>query len=305
MIRRMASALVLCAAALVSCEVAMQAQARPAAEAAAQAPAPAAPAPLVPSADARQTREQLRELLGKYPPDLGRILQLDPTMMQNPAYLAQYPELASFLAAHPDVARNPRYYLNFVRQTYDWNEPPNPDRQALETWDNLLDGMAVFTVMVFVGGLLAWLVRTLLDHRRWLRISRVQTEVHHKLLDRFTGTNELLAYIQTPAGQRFLEAPPTPGEMPSRPTAAPIGRILWSIQIGVVLTIGGLGFQFISGRVIEQVAEGLWMIGVLAIAFGVGFILSGAMAFVLSRKLGLFDSAGPPTSPERGGSTPA
>jgi hypothetical protein len=265
----------------------------------------ASPTAPVVEADARETREQLRELLSRYPPDLGRILKMDPTMLQNQAYLAQYPGLAAFLAAHPAVVHNPGYFLEFVRQSYDYTEPADPKRQAIDMWRNVLDGVAVFTVMVFVGGLFAWLVRTVLDHRRWLRVSRVQTEVHNKLLDRFAGTGELLAYVQTPAGQKFLEAAPIPLDPGSRGIAAPLGRILWSVQVGVVLVIGGLGFQFVSGRVIQEVAEGLWMIGVLAVAFGLGFVLSGVVSYALSRRLGLLEPTTPLATPERGNTTSA
>lgn len=305
--RLISTMLALSVAVIGSCE-GPSAQARPAAETAAQQPAPAQPpalpvSPLQP--DARETREQFREVLAKYPPDLGRILQLDHSLLEKPDYLAQYPALTAFLATHPEIVHNPSYYLAFVRQSYDYNEPPNPDRQAIDMWSNLMDGIAVFFVMVFVGSMLAWLVKTGLDHRRWLRLSRVQTEVHNKLFDRFAGTGDLLAYIQTPAGQKFLEAAPIPLDSPSRGISAPLSRILWSIQIGVVLTVGGLGFQFVSGRVIQQVAEGLWMIGVLGIAFGIGFILSGVISYVLSRRLGLFEPITPPTTGERGNSTPA
>jgi hypothetical protein len=271
-------------------------------------PAPAVPSPAMPTAlepDAREVREQLRALLMKYPPDLGRILKMDPTLLQNQAYLAQYPALTAFLSAHPAVAHNPDYYLEFVRQSYDYTEPADPNRQAIAMWQDLMEGVAVFFVMVFVGSMLAWLVRTVLDHRRWLRTSRIQNEVHNKLLDRFAGTGDLLAYVQSPAGRRFLEAAPIPLDSAPRTSAAPLNRILWSIQLGVVLAVGGLGFQFVSGRVIEQVAEGLWMIGVLAIAFGVGFILSGVISYVLSRRLGLLDAPMPLVASDRGDATGA
>ncbi len=269
--------------------------------------APAPPAVVAPIVEvhALETREQLREVLSRYPPDLGRILKMDPTLLQNPDYLAQYPALASFLAAHPAVAHNPGYYLEFVRLSSNYSVPDDPRSQALAMWGNVMDGIAVFTVMVFFGSLFAWLVRTLLAHRRWLRTSRVQTEVHNKLLDRFAGTGDLAAYIQTPAGQRFLEAAPLADDAGSRAVAAPLGRILWSAQIGVVLVIGGLGFQFISGRVIPEVAEGLWVIGVLAVSFGLGFVLSGALSYVLSRRLGLFDHAPSLAASDRGPTTSA
>jgi hypothetical protein len=140
-----------------------------------------------------------------------------------------------------------------------------------------------------------------LNHRRWQRISKVQTEVHNKLLDRFAGTDELLAYVQTPAGRRFLEAAPIPlDDSGTQSFASPIGRILWSVQIGIVLAVGGLGFQFISGRVLPEVAEGLWVIGVLAVAFGVGFIVSAAASYVLSRRLGMLDPRVPLVTSDRG-----
>jgi hypothetical protein len=39
-------------------------------------------------------------------------------------------------------------------------------------------------------------------------LSKVQTEVHTKIVDRFTANDDLLAYIQSPAGSKFLESSP-------------------------------------------------------------------------------------------------
>jgi hypothetical protein len=267
----------------------------------AETPPPAPTAPM--ESDAREVREQLQQVLQRYPPEVGRILKMDPTMLQNPTYLSQYPALASFLATHPQVSHNPGYYLEFVRPSYDYNDPEllDPKRQVISMWRNVVQSLTVFVFMVFVASVLAWLVHTVLNHRRWQRISKVQTEVHNKLLDRFAGTDELLAYVQTPAGRRFLEAAPIPlDDSGTQSFASPIGRILWSVQIGIVLAVGGLGFQFISGRVLPEVAEGLWVIGVLAVAFGVGFIVSAAASYVLSRRLGMLDPRVPLVTSDRG-----
>jgi hypothetical protein len=263
------------------------------------APAPAAnqppqPAPLSLETDARQVREQLREILNRYPPEVGRILKMDPTMLSNQPYLAQYPAVQQFLAAHPEIARNPAFYLEFVRQSYDYTAPTDPQSRAIDVWADTMEGIGVFCIVVFISSMVAWLIRTMLNHRRWLRSSKVQTEVHNKLLDRFAGTNELLSYIQTPAGRRFLEAAPIPVEAATdRPLGAPLNRILWSVQAGIVLTIGGFGFQYVSGSVLPEVGQGLWTIGVLATAFGIGFIIAGAFSYIMSRRLGLFDSPPP------------
>jgi hypothetical protein len=262
-------------------------------------PAPPAnqPPPLAPAAletDAREVREQLRDILSRYPPDVGRILKMDPTMLSNQAYLAQYPAVHQFLAAHPEIARNPTFYLEFVRQSFDYTQPTDPQSRVIDMWAGMVEGVGVFFIVVFISSMIAWLIRTMLHHRRWLRTSKVQTEVHNKLLDRFAGTNELLTYVQTPAGRRFLEAAPIPVEADTdRPIGAPLTRILWSVQAGIVLTVGGFGFQYVSGRILPEVAEGLWTIGVLATAFGIGFIIAGAFSYVMSRRLGLLDPPAP------------
>lgn len=261
-----------------------------------QAPAanqPPPPAPVALETDARQVREQLRDILTKYPPEVGRILKMDPTMLSNQPYLAQYPALQQFLAAHPEIARNPTFYLEFVRQGFDFTVPTDPRARSIDMWSDLLESASVFVVLVFVSSMLAWLIRTLLNHRRWLRASRIQTEVHNKLLDRFASSNDLATYVQSAAGRRFLEAAPIPVEAASdRPIAAPLNRILWSVQAGIILVVGGLGFQYVSGRVIEEVSQGMWTLGVLGTTFGLGFIAAGAFSYVMSRRLGLLD---PPT----------
>src|SRR5262245_31208777 len=57
------------------------------------------------------TREQLHRVLSQYPPSLERVLQLDPSLLQNPEYLGPYPSLAEYLSQHPEVAHNPAYFL--------------------------------------------------------------------------------------------------------------------------------------------------------------------------------------------------
>jgi Skp family chaperone for outer membrane proteins len=252
--------------------------------------------------DAREVRQQLAQLLNKYPPELGRILKMDPTMLSNQQYLAQYPSVQQFLAVHPEVVRNPSFYLDFVRLPSDYTRAEDPQSRAMDMWRTAMEGVFVFAIIIFVASMMAWLVKTILNHRRWLRTSRVQTEVHNKLLERFSGTNELLTYVQTSAGRRFLEAAPIPVEAPAeRPVGAAISRILWSVQAGIVLVVGGLGFQYVSGSLLPEVGQGMRTIGVLATAFGLGFVAAGAFSYVMSRRLGLLEPL-PPARDERGDS---
>jgi hypothetical protein len=140
---------------------------------------------------------------------------------------------------------------------------------------------------------IVWLTRTLMDYRRWHKLARVQTEVHTKLLDRFTANNDLIAYIQSPAGSKFLQSSPIMLDAGPRSVGAPLARILWSIQGGVVLIAGGIGLQTVSGRVADDASQPLHALGVLGIALGLGFLVSAILSFVISQRLGLIESAPP------------
>jgi hypothetical protein len=121
--------------------------------------------------------------------------------------------------------------------------------------------------------------------------------VHNKLLDRLTSNEELLTYMQTAAGKRFLEsAPIAVAAEPVTTLNAPIGRMLGSVQVGLILAAGGVGLQFVSGSADKDVSQPLFAMGVLAIAIGAGFLLSAAVSFFLSRRLGLL--AMPPEASE-------
>jgi hypothetical protein len=250
--------------------------------------------------DARQTREELKELLNKYPPSLGRVLKLDPSLMANDGYLASYPALATFLKQHPEVAKNAGFFLESVSISQGEYRQPS---DAIRLWENTIEGMTIFSVFAIILSAVIWLVKTVIDQRRWTRQSKVQTEVHTKLFDRLSSNDDLLAYIQTPAGRRFLEAAPLPLAAPQspRPMGAPVSRILWSVQIGIVILAGALGVLFVSGRerVIEEVAQPLFAMAAIGISLGIGFVVSSAAAYVLSRNMGLIDS-----NPSAGGPGP-
>lgn len=250
--------------------------------------------------DAGQTRDRLRELLNRYPPALGRVLKLDPSLLASEAYLAPYPALAAFLAQHPEIARDPTYFLAFI--SVPGSPSPSSERsEVISMWRNMVEGFTFFLVFLTITGTLAWLIKSLMDYRRWQRLSKIQTEAHTKLLDRFSSNEDLLAYIQTPSGRRFLESAPIPLNPETRPLAAPFSRILWSVQAGVVLTAGGIGLRWVSERVPVEMTTPLSVFGVLGISLGLGFIISAVVAFVLSQRLGLFEPAALAPTGERGG----
>ena len=156
-------------------------------------------------------------------------------------------------------------------------------------WENLMAGTAVFLVFLAIVSTLVWLVRTLLDYRRWLRLSKIQVDVHTKLFDRLTANEDLLAYIQTPAGRRFLEAAPITMEPADSAFGSPARRVLWAVQAGLVLAAGGIGLLVVSSTTPPEVGQAISVIGVLALSLGIGFVLSAGVSFLLSKRLGLFE----------------
>jgi len=253
--------------------------------------APTQGAPLL-NQNATETRQQFYKVLEQYPPALGRVLRLDPTLMTNQAYLASYPNIAAFFARYPDVPRNPGFYLERYEANYGYNQPIDARGESLRMWRDALEFMGAFTVFCVVIFALFSLIKYVVEYRRWHRISKVNAEVHNKILDRFASNEELLAYVDSPAGRRFLEATPiAPTAAPARSIGAPFGRILFSVQVGVILLALAVGFLVISGRAIEEVQPVLVSLAVLGFCLGTGSIASAAASYVISRKLGLLPEA--------------
>lgn len=240
-------------------------------------------------ANADQTRRALRKVLSYYSPNVGRVLALDPLLVQNAPYMEAYPDLAAFLRQHPEVGRNAAYYLGEFR--YDYFGPPDKDTQTMRMWSGFFAGLALFLAFAGVTGVLVWLVKTLVDYRRWIRLSKVQTEAHNKLLDRFTANEDLLAYIGTPSGKRFLESAPIMLD-PSSSVGSPLRRILWSVEAGIVLASVAGGVLLARYYVPAELQQVLTVVGIFAVSFGVGFILAALASYLISRRLGVIGQAG-------------
>jgi len=150
----------------------------------------------------------------------------------------------------------------------------------------ILGGMAGGTVLIAVLSVFVWLIKTIVDHRRWLRTSKVQVEMHSKLLDRLTTNEDLMAYAQSPAGSRFLESAPIALDAEIR-ASAPVGRIIWSMQAGIVLMAVGGGLLFVQKDAIDEVRQAIGVIQAIAASVGVGLLVSALAAYVVSGRLGI------------------
>ena len=97
----------------------------------------AAPAPVTSVSsdeDVANTRDQLLKLL-KISPTLTQVIAADPSLLANQDYVNRNnPELGRFLLAHPEVGRNPDFYL-FA----DLPHNGGPRREQLERRDSFVE----------------------------------------------------------------------------------------------------------------------------------------------------------------------
>lgn len=265
-------------------------------------PAPASPAlaaPIQTEKDVAAIQDQLIKLL-RQSPTLTTVVARDPSLLSNQEYVAKNnPQLADFLIAHPEVARNPDYYL-FTHLNRDgapdealeraaWPEMYRGHRDRTG-WDDLANDIPpTLAVGSFLLAFL-WLVRLFLDNRRWHRIFNMQNQVHTKLIEKFSTSQELAAYMETDAGRRFLEAAPIPVNLGTEqrvPNA--VARVLTPVQIGVVLVLLGIGCLMLR-HAGPDMDTPMLVLGTLILMPGVGFIISAAITWLLAARLGLMPS---------------
>jgi hypothetical protein len=252
--------------------------------AATTSPSTAPAANVVLQADSLSVRQNLMTTLHGLPPEVGMVLKLDPTLFGNHDYLGSYPSLAAFVNDHPEVVHNPRFFLENVDIHTDYRpDPPN-----VRIWDRMMETLSILFLFILAAGTILWVVKTLAENRRSNRVTQAQNETMSKLLDRFGSNDELIAYLESPGGKRLLDAAGGSAEPGQRALSAPMNRIFWSVQVGLVATAVGVGMQFVSFHVPPEVYPPVFALGVVLLSIGVGFMLSAFVSYVLSRRLGLW-----------------
>jgi hypothetical protein len=257
---------------------------------------PAIPTAPISDKDFRATQDELLKML-RLSPTLTTVVSHDPSLLSDQEYVSRNnPQLAAFLAAHPEVTRNPDFYL-FTRVKHDDGSPNEELERAV--WPELIrppqnhNAQEIVEPLAFVLGFglflgtIIWLLRQFLENRRWSRIFKLQSEVHGRLIDKFSSTQELAQYMATEAGKRFLEAAPiSAGIEPEQPVPNAVARVLTPLQIGIVLVLLGIGLLLLR-HVSTDTQIPMLIFGTIALMPGLGFIISAGVTWVLAERLGL------------------
>jgi hypothetical protein len=264
----------------------------------AQAHPAAAPSMQAPSEqDVASTQEQFLKLL-RLSPVLTTVVARDPSLLADQQYVERNnPELAQFIAAHPDIAKNPEFYLfSHLEQGHGrreqaleravWPDLTPADREPSQVTMVMHELIPIIIVpCVFLA--IVWVIRIFVESRRWTRAFKLQSEVHSRLIDRFTSSQELAAYMQTEAGKRFLEASPVAlGADVGMAMPNVVARVLTPLTVGIVMVLSGLGFIAMRSAG-PDLATPMLVLGTLSLMPGIGFILSAAATWIVGKRLGM------------------
>ena len=129
--------------------------------------------------------------------------------------------------------------------------------------------------------LIAWIVFVIVDGGRRKEQLKVSSTFHGKVLEKLGSTAEFGAFLETDGGKQLMKSLTVEG--PSAKT-----RILGSTQTGIVCTAVGLA-MLILGGIFYYLRDGLWVLGGIVTACGVGFIVSTIASYRLSKALGILD----------------
>jgi hypothetical protein len=142
--------------------------------------------------------------------------------------------------------------------------------------------MAEILVPIAVFTMIGWIVWVTFSSVRRIKTARVQGEVAEALLARFDSAQAMLAYVETDAGKRFLSSL-------AQESGTAYGSILDCTRWGLVfLIVGGTVCWMHAAGVVDHDAQ---VMGILAVALGIGLEAAAVVSYYASRALGLLGSA--------------
>jgi hypothetical protein len=158
----------------------------------------------------------------------------------------------------------------------------------------MIDDLIPFGAFAMVSWVVYLIVVT--GFQSWYQ-RRTQSQFQSKMLDKIGSVNELGAFLNTEAGNRFLKGL-------TSEEAAPHMRILRAVQSGAVLSTLGIAlylYGWLTPTLRGEVTNTINALATIFFGLGVGFLASAALSYRLSKQMGLLAANDPshhePTSP--------
>ncbi len=141
----------------------------------------------------------------------------------------------------------------------------------------------ILVIFLSLFGVVAWFLW--LDSKRKHAFITARAELQNRLLEKFASPQDVAQFLQTEGGRRFLQGLTSEHRPAGR-------RILWAMQIGVVLSCLGLAAIGLGLMYPEHgggANPGIIM-GILGLSLGVGFLVSAAISYRLSVNWGILET---------------
>ena len=136
-----------------------------------------------------------------------------------------------------------------------------------------------------IFGVIGFVVWTITTNIRRAKVAHVVADLHAKVLERCSANQELMGYVQSDAGRRFLESAT---DSQTNPTS----RILNAVQAGTILSLLGAAAIMVSNFHHDIEAREFFItLGWLVLAVGLGFLVSAGVSWVLCKSWGLLNRA--------------
>ena len=113
--------------------------------------------------------------------------------------------------------------------------------------------------------------------------SQHRLEAHSRMLDRFGSSTEFVSFLQTGEGRGYLQTVAM-GNLKSQKE-----KILGSVRTGVILVVLSLGIILSSLLVRMAIDEGPYVLGIIGLFLGAGFLASAAISYRLSKSWSMLD----------------
>ena len=146
-----------------------------------------------------------------------------------------------------------------------------------------MEALGPIIAPIGILAVIGWWFKIFLTNRRIQKMAQIQADLQKQLIEKFDSAQELKMYLESDAGSKLMQSV-TPAK------GSPYGRILGSIQSGLILSLGGLALLLMRLQMPDMNADeswGLLFIGGLALALGLGFLLSATATYLLSKSWGL------------------
>lgn len=139
--------------------------------------------------------------------------------------------------------------------------------------------IGIMGIVLGIPAILGWILRSYLNHKRFMRVAQLKAELNTKLLDKLGTDPQAIEFFKGDVQKELLEIRLPEPQLPSA-----YARMLTSVQFAAVLLSAGVACLWLRGYLYsESDQDSFLFLGTVGVALGVGALLSAVSAYVIGR----------------------